>query len=304
MAEKSASRHRRGRSAFAWYLLMLCALALGIPAGCAVGPNFKPPAAPANAGFTPAGSTPPTVTASAPVAGRRGAALRRRPGHSRPVVDAVPIARTQRPDRARAQAESDARVRAGGAARRPTRTWPPSAERCCRVCREPTRRSATAAPWPRSVCPVPAATTTRLNSANVNVSYTLDAFGGIRRQIEALQAQAEYARSSRSRRATSRSPANVVTAAITEASLRAQIAADGGHRPARSSPQLDITQRRVTAGGASRTDVLQQQATLQATLATLAGAAHPARAGARSAGDLRRCAARRVRRLGVSSRRA
>jgi len=31
-----------------------------------------------------------------------------------------------------------------------------------------------------------------LQTASVNVSYTLDAFGGTRRQVEALQAQAEY----------------------------------------------------------------------------------------------------------------
>ena len=49
--------------------------------------------------------------------GRRGPALRRRPGHPRPVVDAVPITRAQRAHRSRAQAESDARICAGGAAR-------------------------------------------------------------------------------------------------------------------------------------------------------------------------------------------
>jgi NodT family efflux transporter outer membrane factor (OMF) lipoprotein len=62
--------------------------------------------------------------------------------------------------------------------------------------------------------------------------------------------------------------ANVVTAAIAEASLRAQIAAT--EDIARSQHmQLDITQRRVTAGGASRADMLQQQAILQSTLASL-----------------------------------
>ena len=44
-------------------------------------------------------------------------------------------------------------------------------------------------------------------------------------------------------------------------------------RPSRSSQsqqaQLGIVTRRVTAGGASRADVLQQQAVLQGTLATL-----------------------------------
>jgi NodT family efflux transporter outer membrane factor (OMF) lipoprotein len=106
-----------------------------------------------------------------------------------------------------------------------------------------------------------------LNSASVDVSYTLDAFGGIRRQVEALQAQADYQQFALEASYLSLT-ANIVTAAVTEASLRAQIAAteDIAHS---QSTQLDITQRRVTAGGASRADVLQQQATLQSTLASL-----------------------------------
>jgi len=106
-----------------------------------------------------------------------------------------------------------------------------------------------------------------LNSASVNVSYTLDAFGGVRREIEALQAQADYARFALEASYLTLT-ANVVTAAIAEASLRAQITATEDIARAQQM-QLDITQRRVTAGGASRADVLQQQATLQATLATL-----------------------------------
>jgi NodT family efflux transporter outer membrane factor (OMF) lipoprotein len=106
-----------------------------------------------------------------------------------------------------------------------------------------------------------------LNSASVNVSYTLDAFGGVRRQIEAVQAQADYARFALEASYLSLT-ANVVTAAIAEASLRAQIGATEDIARAQQA-QLDITQRRVNAGGASRADVLQQQATLQSTLASL-----------------------------------
>jgi NodT family efflux transporter outer membrane factor (OMF) lipoprotein len=106
-----------------------------------------------------------------------------------------------------------------------------------------------------------------LNSASVNVSYTLDAFGGIRRQVEALQAQADYQRFSLEASYLSLT-ANIVTAAVTEASLHAQIEAT--ERIVRSQQaQLDITRRRVAVGGASQVDVLQQQATLQSTLATL-----------------------------------
>jgi NodT family efflux transporter outer membrane factor (OMF) lipoprotein len=106
-----------------------------------------------------------------------------------------------------------------------------------------------------------------LNSAAVNVSYTLDVFGGIRREVEALQAQADYEKFALEASYLALT-ANIVTAAVTEASLRAQIAATQDIADSQQK-QLDITQRRVTAGGASRTDVLQQQATLQATLASL-----------------------------------
>jgi NodT family efflux transporter outer membrane factor (OMF) lipoprotein len=108
-----------------------------------------------------------------------------------------------------------------------------------------------------------------LDSGNVNVAYTLDAFGGIRRQVESLDAQAEYERFLLEAAYLSLT-ANIVTAAVTEASLRAQIAATDDIADSQRK-QLDITQRRVNAGGASRVEVLQQQATLQATLATLPG---------------------------------
>src|SRR5271166_2283156 len=46
----------------------ICASAICVLAGCTVGPNFKPPAAPAGAGFVPPGQLAP-VTAAAPLPG-------------------------------------------------------------------------------------------------------------------------------------------------------------------------------------------------------------------------------------------
>jgi NodT family efflux transporter outer membrane factor (OMF) lipoprotein len=106
-----------------------------------------------------------------------------------------------------------------------------------------------------------------LQTATVNVSYTLDAFGGTRRQVEALRAQAEYQGFALEASYLTLT-ANIVTGAINEASLRAQIAATDDIARSQQK-QLDITQRRVDAGGASRVDVLQQTAALQATLAAL-----------------------------------
>jgi NodT family efflux transporter outer membrane factor (OMF) lipoprotein len=101
----------------------------------------------------------------------------------------------------------------------------------------------------------------------VNVSYTIDAFGGIRRQVEGLAAQADYERFALEASYLSLT-ANIVTAAVTEASLRAQVAATEEIIHA-DEAELSITQRRVIAGGASRSDVLQQQTTLQSALASL-----------------------------------
>jgi NodT family efflux transporter outer membrane factor (OMF) lipoprotein len=64
--------------------------------------------------------------------------------------------------------------------------------------------------------------------------------------------------------------ANIVTAAVAEGSLRAQISATASIAKSQQAV-LDITRRRVTAGGASQADVLQQQAALQSTLASLPG---------------------------------
>jgi NodT family efflux transporter outer membrane factor (OMF) lipoprotein len=106
-----------------------------------------------------------------------------------------------------------------------------------------------------------------LNSATLNVSYTLDAFGGTRRRVESLAAQAEYEKFAL-QAATLSLTANLVTAAITEASLRAQITATEEIAESQRK-QLEITRRRFSAGGVSRTEVLQQQALLQSTLALL-----------------------------------
>jgi len=239
--------------------------ALGL-VGCAVGPDFKAPSAPANAGFSPAGTPLAPATAAAPIPG--GDAQRFVDGldipgqwwtlfQSAELNALIELALKQNPTLESAQAalrQANESVAAQRGALFPSISGSYQAQR---------NRSTLAA----FGLPGSGEDLYTLNSASVNVSYTLDAFGGIRRQIEALQAQADYARFSLEASYLSLT-ANVVTAAIAEASLRAQIAASEDIARAQQA-QLDITQRRVTAGGASRTDVLQQQATLQATLASL-----------------------------------
>jgi NodT family efflux transporter outer membrane factor (OMF) lipoprotein len=237
-------------------------------ASCAVGPNFKEPSAPVNAGYRPPDNPLPATTGAAPLPG--GEAQRFVDGldipgqwwtlfQSSDLNELIDRALKHNPTLESVQAalkQANENVAAQRGA------FYPSLSGSFQSQRDDASLEAVGLPGNGSYLYT-------LNSATVNVSYTLDAFGGIRRQVEALKAQADYERYSLEASYLSLT-ANVVTAAITEASLRAQI--DATQDIARSQQsQLDITGRRVTAGGASRADVLQQQATLQATLATLPG---------------------------------
>jgi NodT family efflux transporter outer membrane factor (OMF) lipoprotein len=106
-----------------------------------------------------------------------------------------------------------------------------------------------------------------LYNASVNVSYTLDAFGGIRRQLEALQAQvddANYLLQATYLTLT----ANLATTAIREASLRAQIRTTEEIEKLQKD-QLDIVERRFNLGAVTKSDVLSQRTTLAQTRASL-----------------------------------
>jgi NodT family efflux transporter outer membrane factor (OMF) lipoprotein len=106
-----------------------------------------------------------------------------------------------------------------------------------------------------------------LYNASVSVSYALDVFGGTRRQVEALKAQATYQQFQLEATYLALT-ANVVTAAITDASLRAQIAATQDIIKSETG-QLTRVQGQFKLGAISQSDVLSQQATLSQTLATL-----------------------------------
>jgi NodT family efflux transporter outer membrane factor (OMF) lipoprotein len=116
---------------------------------------------------------------------------------------------------------------------------------------------------------LPNGITTPYNLLNVgvNVSYTLDVFGGIRRQVEAANAQAEYQQFQLEATYLTLT-ADVVTAAIQEASLRGQIAATN-KLINDERDQLSIVQNEFDLGGASQADVMAQQTTLAQTEATL-----------------------------------
>lgn len=106
-----------------------------------------------------------------------------------------------------------------------------------------------------------------LHSVSLTVSYPLDVFGGQRRQIESIQAQADYQRW-QLEAAYLTLTSNIVTAAVNEASLNAQISATRA-LIADEQKLLGILQKQVTFGGAAPTQVLQQQAQLAQQEATL-----------------------------------
>ena len=239
------------------------ALALAcLLAGCAVGPDYKTPPTPLGGGY--AHDALATSTHAAPVSG--GAAQNFVSGldipgqwwtlyHSEALNALIDQALQHSPTLDAAQAalrEANANVTAERGSFFPTISGNLSPER------EKINGALEGLPYNPIY---------NLYGATVNVSYTVDAFGGTRRQLEQIQAQADYQRYALAASYLSLT-SNIVTAAINAASLRAQIAATEDIVRAERA-QLDIVQRQVSAGAASRSDVLQQQSTLASTEATL-----------------------------------
>jgi NodT family efflux transporter outer membrane factor (OMF) lipoprotein len=106
-----------------------------------------------------------------------------------------------------------------------------------------------------------------LYNASVSVSYGLEIVGLSHRLLESAEAQADFQRF-QLEAAYLTLTANVVTAAIQEASLRAQIAATNEIIKAESD-QLEVLQRQLDLGATTKTNVLTQLATLSQTQATL-----------------------------------
>ncbi len=105
--------------------------------------------------------------------------------------------------------------------------------------------------------------------ATLTVSYNLDLWGGERRSIEGMEAARDaerYALEASVLTLTS----NLANQAITVASLRAQIAATIEIERSQTD-QLALIRRRFALGSLTQADVLQQEALLAATNATLPG---------------------------------
>jgi NodT family efflux transporter outer membrane factor (OMF) lipoprotein len=243
-------------------LLTSLGLLASVLTACAVGPNFKTPAPPKASGYVP-GTLPSNTSTSDAKGGdaQRFVAGLDIPGQwwslfqSAQLNGLIERALAHNPTLEAAQAtlrEANENVAAERG------TYYPSVSAGV----ETQRARATAAAFGE-----PGSFYYSLNTAAVSVSYGIDLFGGTRRQVESLEAQSEYERFVLEASYLTLT-SNIVATAVTEASLREQIAATERIVDLERK-QLDITGRRVNAGGASRADVAQQQATLSNTIATL-----------------------------------
>jgi len=104
-----------------------------------------------------------------------------------------------------------------------------------------------------------------LYNASVNVSYALDVFGGNKRQLEGLQALADY-QQYQLEAAWLALTANLVTTAIREASLRGQLQATREVLDAQQK-QLDVIELQFQFGAIPRATVLLQRNTVAQTRA-------------------------------------
>lgn len=232
-------------------------------AGCAVGPDFRSPAAPEDAGYQAGGL--PLRTASS--RGPAGAAQFFRPGadltgewwtlfHSVALDRMIDDALRGNPDLTAAQAALRAANENVYAAQG---QMFPSVDASF----QPERARISGAAFGQPALNA----TLSLVTASVNVSYAPDVFGGTRRQIESLAAEADNQRFQLEATYLTLT-SNLVVAAVQEASLRGQIQATRDIIQLQTQ-QLGVVQRQFDLGGAAKSDVLSQQATLTATEATL-----------------------------------
>ena len=138
-----------------------------------------------------------------------------------------------------------------------------------------------------------------LFTPQVTVSYVPDMFGANRRQVESLAAQAEASRFQLDATYLTLT-ANVVTAAIQEAGLRAQIAATE-QVIALERESLAVLRRELELGAIAEVDVFAQEAALAQLEATLPPLQRQLQPDARSVGRPHRAFAGAIHAGAVSS---
>jgi NodT family efflux transporter outer membrane factor (OMF) lipoprotein len=241
-------------------------ITVSLLSACAVGPDFHGPSAPLPDRYTAAEQ--PQSTASAGGAGGEaqlfvsGADVGSRWWESfecAPLNDLVEQALAHSPTvleaRARLrQAQEDLVAQSRG-------TFYPSVDAQLGVSRQKLDPAAFGIPG------VPPAPPFTLYNAQVNVSYTLDVFGGNRRLIEGVRAQSEY-QGYETQAAELTLAANVVSAAIRQADLQAQIEYTEQLLQAQER-QVAISTERYRVGGIALEDLENQRSQLEQLRATL-----------------------------------
>ncbi|WP_174906682.1 efflux transporter outer membrane subunit [Burkholderia diffusa] len=246
--------------------LTLAAAAL-LVAGCAVGPDFRIPDAPATQRYTRDEPPVTTVAAGGPTgAAQTFASAAHTPRHwwaefrSEPLNRLVDTAWQNSPTLAEARARLD-EARQNHAAEAGA-TMLPRVDANVSATRQKVDIAAFGLP---ANVPNPGPFT--LYDASVSVSYVLDVFGGNRRALEALRAQVDY-QSYTLDAARLTLAGNVVATAILRASLAQQIALTRELVDAQAR-QLRIVEARFAAGGVSQADVHAQRTLLAQTQASL-----------------------------------
>lgn len=222
-------------------------------AGCAVGPNFASPPAPDVAGYTPEALTSPRSAEGGPrISGQRfanGADIPTRwwaAFRSRPLNDLIRLSVDHNPSLQ--SAEAAIRVAQFNALAQRGLFLPQLGI------------NYTGTDQQLATTPQQDQVRYSLHTAQLNVSFTPDIWGGNRRAVESLDAQTEQAQF-QLEAAYLTLTANVVTAAIQEASLRGQIAAT--QRLIKIARDiLGILKNQFNAGQIAQVDVLTQETLL------------------------------------------
>jgi len=243
-------------------------LLLLVAGGCAVGPNFKKPAAPAVSSYT-AGPLSTTVESTNVVGGnaQRFASGADIAGdwwtlfHSKPLNDLIEESLSNNPDLKAAQAAltvARENVLAQRGAFFPNVSASFSANR--------QKQSEALAPTPNFPL-VPNEYLYNLFTPQVSVSYSPDVFGANRRSMENLRAQEQGVRFQMIATYTTLT-ANVVVTAIQEGSVEMQIDATRQLVDLNSN-MVQILQYQFTKGYASRVDLVAQESLFAQIIATL-----------------------------------
>ncbi len=258
-------RHSRiGRNPFFIVIAFLVFIALLLMTGCAVGPDFQRPATPNVDRYTP--QPLPAQTASVEIKGGEAQHFVQDmdiPGqwwtlfHSKPLNDLIEQALKANPDLEAAQAAlrvawENVYAQQGA--------FFPSFEANFNPTRQKTARELTSPLANNNY-------TYSLYTAQVSVAYVPDVFGGTRRQVESLKAQA-YSQRFQLEATYLTLTSNVVAAAVQEAALRGQIEATRKIIDIQSK-SLELLKRQYELGQIATADVVAQEAALAQVQAML-----------------------------------